>query len=326
MQRLAYPPAPSTGQIDDYHGTKIADPYRTLENADAPSTVKWVDQENALTFSWLSKFPGREKIRTQLTGLWNYEKFTRLYKAGGHYFYLHNSGLQNQSVLYVTDSLDGTARELIDPNTYRKDGTAALSDLSVSWNGELLAYAVAQAGSDWNDWHVREVATGKDLPDLLHWSKDLAIAWAPDDSGFYYTRFPEPPPDKLLTAIALNEKVYFHKLGDPQAAEQTRLRTPGSSGLDSRPQSHGRREDASALDGNLRAGYRPSRVARSGKSFVSRKGSGYGRREAQLLSNRGRGCASLRADQRRCAAWTRDRHGPAPAGTCALEGDCPRAR
>ena len=220
MQRLAYPPAPSTGQIDDYHGTKIADPFRTLENADAPSTVKWVDQENALTFSWLAKFSGREKIRTQLTGLWNYEKFTRLYRAGGHYFYFHNSGLQNQSILYVSDSLDGTPRVLIDPNTYRKDGTAALSDLSVSWKGELMAYAVAQAGSDWNDWHVREVAGGKDLPDLLHWSKDLAIAWAPDDSGFYYTRFPEPPPDKVLTAIALNEKVYFHKLGDPQATDK----------------------------------------------------------------------------------------------------------
>jgi prolyl oligopeptidase len=220
MQRLAYPPAPTTNQVDDYHGTKIADPYRTLENADAPATQKWVEQENALTFAWLAKFPGREKIRTQLTGLWNYEKFTRMFRAGGHYFYLHNSGLQNQSVLYVTDSLDGTPRELLDPNTYRKDGTAALSDLSVSWNGNLMAYAVAQAGSDWNDWHVREVATGRDLPDLLHWSKDLSAAWAPDDNGFYYTRFPEPPPDKLLTAIALNEKVYFHKLGDPQQADK----------------------------------------------------------------------------------------------------------
>jgi prolyl oligopeptidase len=220
IERPTYPPAPSTSQVDDYHGTKIADPYRTLENADAPSTAKWVERENALTFSWLAKFPGREKIRTQLTGLWNYEKFTRLYKAGDHYFYLHNTGLQNQPVLFVMDSLTAPPRELIDPNTYRKDGTAALSDQSVSWNGNLMAYAVAQAGSDWNEWHVRDVATGKDLPDLVRWSKDGTAAWAPDDSGFYYTRFPEPPPDKLLTAIALNEKVWFHKLGDPQQADK----------------------------------------------------------------------------------------------------------
>src|SRR5580658_8387781 len=161
-QRLPYPQAPTTGQIDDYHGTKIADPYRTLENADAPSTLKWVEQENALTFSWLAKVPGREKIRTQLTNLWNYEKFPSLFKAGGRYFYLHNSGLQNQWVLYVMDSLNGQPRELIDPNTYRKDGTAALSGESVSWNGKSMAYAVAQAGSDWKEWRVRDVDTGKD--------------------------------------------------------------------------------------------------------------------------------------------------------------------
>src|ERR1700726_462423 len=124
-QRLSYPPAPRTDQIDDYHGTKIADPYRTLENADAPASLKWVKQENELTFEWLAKAPGREKIRTQLSGLWNFEKFPELYKAGGHYFYLHNSGLQNQSVLYFMDSLTGPPRELLDPNTYRKDGTAA---------------------------------------------------------------------------------------------------------------------------------------------------------------------------------------------------------
>src|SRR5580658_11282074 len=132
-QRLPYPQAPTSGQIDDYHGTKIADPYRTLENADAPSTRKWIEEENALTFSWLAKLPGREKIRTQLTGLWNYEKFTKFYKAGGNYFYLHNSGLQNQAVLEVMDSLKGTPREFIDPNTYLKDGTAALNGQSVSW-------------------------------------------------------------------------------------------------------------------------------------------------------------------------------------------------
>jgi prolyl oligopeptidase len=218
--RLPYPTPPATSQTDDYHGAKIEDPYRTLEDADAPATRKWVEQENELTASLLAKSPDREKIRTRLTELWNYEKFSSLYKAGGHYFYFHNSGLQNQAVLYVMNSLDAQPRELIDPNTYRKDGTAALNGESVSWNGKLMAYAVAQAGSDWNEWRVRDVATGKDLPDLVRWSKLGAPAWAPDDKGFYYTRFPEPAPDKLLTAISLNEKMYFHKLGDPQQADK----------------------------------------------------------------------------------------------------------
>ncbi|HVW86595.1 MAG TPA: prolyl oligopeptidase family serine peptidase [Bryobacteraceae bacterium] len=218
--RLHYPPAPKVDQVDDYHGVRIADPYRSLENADAPSTRNWVEQENELTFSWLAKVPEREAIRQQLTKIWNYEKFSNLYKAGSHYFYFHNSGLQNQSVLFAMDALNGAPRELIDPNTYRKDGTAALNGESVSWDGKLLAYAVAQAGSDWNEWRVRDVATGKDLPDVIRWSKDGGPSWAADNQGFYYSRFPEPAPDKLLTVAALNQKIYFHKLGDPQSADK----------------------------------------------------------------------------------------------------------
>jgi prolyl oligopeptidase len=218
--KLNYPVAPKGDQVDDYPGAKIADPYRGLENADAASTEKWVAQENELTFSYLGKLPGREAIKKQLTELWNYEKFGAFSKAGNHYFYFHNSGLQNQSVLYVMDSLKGPARELLDPNTYRKDGTAALAGESVSWNGKLFAYAVAQAGSDWREWRVRDVATGKDSSDLIQWTKAGSVAWTADDRAFYYTRFAEPPPEKLLTVAALDEKIYFHKLGDPQSADQ----------------------------------------------------------------------------------------------------------
>ncbi|HUA21218.1 MAG TPA: prolyl oligopeptidase family serine peptidase [Bryobacteraceae bacterium] len=221
-----YPLAPKGNQVDDYHGVKIADPYRQLEDADSPATEKWVKEENELTFSYLHKLPGRDAIQKQLTELWNYEKFSDLHKAGGHYFYRHNTGLQNQSVVFVEDSLTGPARELIDPNTYRKDGTAALNGESISWNGKLYAYGVAQAGSDWTDWHVREVATGKDLPDLLHWTKSTTPEWTADDRGFYYSRFPEPSPDKILTAAALNQKIYFHKLGDPQSADQLMYERP----------------------------------------------------------------------------------------------------
>jgi prolyl oligopeptidase len=218
--KLDYPVPPKSDHVDDYHGVKIADPYRGLENADAPSTEKFVGQENALTFGYLAKLPGRESIQKQLTGLWNYEKFGGFQKAGNHYFYFHNSGLQNQSVLYVADSLTGPARVLLDPNTYRKDGTAALSGESISWNGKLFAYAVAQAGSDWSEWRVREVDTGKDLSDLIQWTKSGAVSWTADDRGFYYARYPEPPPEKLLTVAALDEKIYFHKLCDPQSADK----------------------------------------------------------------------------------------------------------
>jgi prolyl oligopeptidase len=218
--KLNYPVAPQGNQVDDYHGVKIADPYRGLENADAPATEKFVQEENELTFGYLAKLPGREAIKKQLTELWNYEKFSNFHKAGNHYFYFHNSGLQNQSVVYVTDSLNGPARVLLDPNTYRKDGTAALAGESASWNGKLWAYAVAQAGSDWAEWRVRVVDTGKDLSDLIQWTKGSLISWAADDRGFYYSRYAEPPAEKLLTVAALDEKVYFHKLGDPQSSDK----------------------------------------------------------------------------------------------------------
>jgi prolyl oligopeptidase len=220
MPKLNYPAPPKSDQVDDYHGVKIADPYRTLENADAPSTQRFVEQENALTFSWLAKQPGRDAIKKQLTALWDYERYGEMYKAGSRYFYSRNSGLQNQAVIYVTDSLNGTGRTLLDPNTYRKDGTAAINGESVSWNGKLYGYAIAQAGSDWNEWRVRDVATDNDLPDLIRWSKGSSVSWAPDDRGFYYSRFLEPPADKLLTVASLNEKIYFHALGTQQSADK----------------------------------------------------------------------------------------------------------
>jgi prolyl oligopeptidase len=218
--KLNYPVPPRSNQVDDYHGVKIADPYRSLENADAPSTQKFVQEENELTFGYLAKLPGREAIKKHLTELWNYEKFANFRKRGERYFYSRNSGLQNQAVVYVADSLTDQGRVLLDPNTFRKDGTAALDGESTSWDGKLWAYAVAQAGSDWAEWRVRDVATGKDLPDLIQWTKGSVISWAADDRGFYYSRYPEPPPAKLLTVAALDEKVYFHKLGDPQAADK----------------------------------------------------------------------------------------------------------
>ncbi len=220
MPKSSYPLAPKTDQTDDYHGTKIADPYRTLESADNPATQKWVEEENQLTAAYLAKIPGRDAIKQQLTGLWDYEKFSGFIKAGGNYFYFHNTGLQNQPVVFTQTSLKAAPRELLDPNTYRKDGTAALSGRSVSWNGKLFGYSIAQAGSDWSEWHIRNVATGKDLPDVIRWTKGGDISWTADNEGFYYSRYPEPPPEKLLTVANADQKVYFHKLGNPQSADK----------------------------------------------------------------------------------------------------------
>jgi prolyl oligopeptidase len=215
---IHYPEAPKSTQTDIYHGVVIADPYRGLEDADSAATQAWVEKENELTRSILDRVPGQEEIKKDLTALWDFEKYTAPFHVRTRYFYTHNTGLQNQSVVFTLDRLGGTPKELIDPNTYRADGTAALSGFQVSWDGNLAAYGIAQAGSDWVEWHVREVASRKDLPDVIHWSKG-GLSWAPDDKGFYYSRFPEPSEKELLTVASLNQKVYFHKLGDPQSAD-----------------------------------------------------------------------------------------------------------
>jgi prolyl oligopeptidase len=217
---LHYPPGPKSDHVDDYNGVKIADPYRGLEDADSPSTQKWVEEENKLTFGYLAKLSGRDKIKEQLTQLWDYERYGPFSKAGPNYFYSHNSGLQNQPVVFVTRSVKEPGKVLLDPNTYRKDGTAAQAGATESWGGKLYAYSIAQAGSDWQEWHVRDVDSGKDHGDVIGWSKSGGVAWNGDDSGFYYSRFPEPPPEKLLTVAALNSKIYFHRLGDSQAADK----------------------------------------------------------------------------------------------------------
>ena len=227
--RPQYPTAPVTNQVDTLHGVQVADPYRTLENADAPTTQKFVEEQSALALGWLAKVPGREAVRADLTKLWNYERYSGLSKVGGHYFQRYNSGLQNQAVLQVMDKIDGTPRVLLDPNTYRQDGTAALNSVVVNWSGKLMAYAVAQAGSDWEEWRVRDIATGKDHNDLILWGKVGGVAWAPDDSGFYYSRFPEPPKDQVLTVAATDHKVYFHKLGTPQSADKLIYELPGKA-------------------------------------------------------------------------------------------------
>jgi prolyl oligopeptidase len=215
--RLTYPATRRSDQADDYHGTTIADPYRWLEDPDSPETRAWIAAQNDVTFAWLGQVSSREPIRQRLTQLWNYERYGLPHKRGGRYFYTKNDGLQNQSAVYVIDRLGGSPRLLIDPNTLSADGTIALANWFVSDDGKHLAFGLAAAGSDWQEWHVLDVATGRPLADHLKWVKFSRVSWTPDGRGFYYSRYDEPPPGEKYTGANYFQKLYHHRLGDPQS-------------------------------------------------------------------------------------------------------------
>jgi len=213
---LTYPAAHRGDVVDTYHGVKIADPYRWLEEPDAKPTRNWIDAQNKLTFGFLKKLPQRTAIKNRLTELWNYERFGMPLRRGGQYFFSRNDGLQNQSVLYTADSLDGEPRVLLDPNKLSKDGTVSLSRYRPSEDGRLLAYGLAQSGSDWQTWRIRDVVSGKDLADELKWIKFSGAAWTPDGKGLYYSRYAEPKNEEEFTGTNYFQKLYYHRLGDPQ--------------------------------------------------------------------------------------------------------------
>jgi prolyl oligopeptidase len=213
---LTYPQAKKVDQVDDYFGTKIADPYRWLENPDAPDTRAWIEAENKLTFGFLEKIPERARILKRLTAVWNYERFGAPSREGVWYIFSRNDGLQNQAVLYKTRSLSAAPEVLIDPNTLSADGTVALGGASFSDDGRRMAYAIAVAGSDWLEWRVRDVATSDDLPDVIKWSKFSDATWLKDGSGFYYARYDAPKEGAALQAVNKNQKVFFHAIGTPQ--------------------------------------------------------------------------------------------------------------
>jgi len=213
---LRYPPARRSEQVDLYHGTEIADPYRWLEDVDAPETRAWIEAESALTESVLAAIPERDAIRLRLTEIWDYERFGVPGRVGERYVVLKNSGLQNQSVVYIADRLDGPARVLLDPNTFSADGTVALGGLAFSDDGRLAAYATTASGSDWLTWRVRDVETGADLPDELRWSKFSTASWLPDGSGFYYCRYAAPGEATQFKDENYFHQVYFHRIGTAQ--------------------------------------------------------------------------------------------------------------
>ncbi|MEX0641591.1 MAG: DUF885 family protein, partial [Pirellulales bacterium] len=223
--KLAYPPTRKIEQVDEYHGQKIADPYRWLEDDNASDTRAWVEAQNKITFAHLESIPERAKLRERLTKLWNYEKFGTPTSRGGRYFYERNTGLQNQNVLYVADSLEAEPRVLLDPNTLSKDGTVALSGTELSDDGKLLAYGISTAGSDWKEWKVRDTGSGdtgmgQDLPDHIKWAKFSDASWTKDGKGFYYSRYDEPTEATKLTGTNYFQKLYYHRLGTPQSEDK----------------------------------------------------------------------------------------------------------
>ncbi len=216
---VVYPESKKVGVVDDYHGVKVPDPYRWMEDLDSAEVKAWVEAQNRVTFAYLESIPSRTAIRKRITELYDFERFDAPSVNGGRYFFTHNSGLQNQSVLYVADSLDGEPRVLLDPNTLSADGTVALAGADVTDDGKLLAYAIARSGSDWNELYVRSVDTGKDLPDHIKWVKFSGISWTHDGGGFFYSRYDEPKDAKLETSNYY-QKLYYHRLGRPQSEDR----------------------------------------------------------------------------------------------------------
>jgi prolyl oligopeptidase len=215
-KRLTYPDTRKGPVVDDYFGTKVPDPYRWLEDDNSADTKAWVEAQNKVTFPYLEAIPERAAIHKRLTDLWNYERFGTPSREGSWYVFTRNSGLQNQPVLYRAKAIDATPDVLIDPNALDKGGTVAIAGQGYSDDGKHLAYALSSSGSDWMEWHVREVATGKELPDLVKWSKFSGAAWLKDGSGFFYSRYDEPKAGTALTGVNQNQKLIFHRLGTRQ--------------------------------------------------------------------------------------------------------------
>lgn len=216
---LIYPDTKRVAQSDNYHGLEVKDPYRWLEDPDSDATKQWVQAQNEVTNGYLATIPARDRLKQRLTQLWDYEKYGIPFRRGDRYFYFKNDGLQNQSVLYTLKSLDEEGAVLLDPNTLSADGTVALAGLSISDDGQWLAYGLSTAGSDWVEYRVREISTGKDTADHLQWIKFSGASWTKDHQGFYYSRYDEPNEQTKLEDVNYYQKLYYHRLGTDQAED-----------------------------------------------------------------------------------------------------------
>lgn len=216
---LNYPVSATTNVIDSYHGTPVADPYRWLEEENSPGTRAWIEAQNAVTFAYLERLPEREPLRQRLTELFVYDRYGVPTREGAHYFFTRIQGLQNQSVLYSARSLTAEPEVLLDPNSLSADGTVALKSYTPNDGGTRVAYALSAAGSDWEEWRVKDVATGQDTGDVLNWVKFSSCAWTTDGAGFFYSRYDAPPEGQSLSQVNEFQKLYFHRIGTPQSED-----------------------------------------------------------------------------------------------------------
>ena len=218
---LKYPESPRTDKVDIIHGIRVPDPYRWLEDIDSQQTQDWMEAENQVTFEYLRQIPAREKIRQRISELWNYERYEVLpFKRGGRYFLSRNDGLQNQDVHYWMESLEDEPKVLLDPNKLSEDGTVALTNLAVSEDGMLVAYGLSASGSDWTEWQIREVDTGRDMTDHLKWVKLSDASWTHDGDGFFYSRFDAPEEGAAYKGANYYHKLYDHRIGTPQSQDE----------------------------------------------------------------------------------------------------------
>ena len=212
--RLSYPETKKVDQVDDYFGTKVADPYRWLEDDNAEEVKQWVQAQNAVTFGYLDTVPFRPKIKDRLTEIFNYPRYSSPFRAGEYYFFTKNDGLQNQSVYYIQKGLDGTPEVFLDPNLLSPDGTVRIGLVGVSTDDRYVALSRGEAGSDWTELRVMEIATKQELPDRILWVKFSGAAWKGD--GFYYSGYDKPAAGEELKGKNEYQKIFYHKLGDPQ--------------------------------------------------------------------------------------------------------------
>ena len=217
--QLQYPETKKGDVVDDYHGTKVSDPYRWLEDDNSEETKAWVKEENKITFDYLSKIPYRDKIKKRIEEMWNYPKYGAPFRKGDYYYFTKNDGLQNQSVWYKQKGLAGKTEVFIDPNKLSEDGTVSLGGINFSLNGKYMAYTLQKSGSDWQEGYVMDVATKKQLGDKLDWLKFTGFSWKGDD-GFYYSRYPAPEEGNALKGKNVNQQVYYHKIGTSQSADK----------------------------------------------------------------------------------------------------------
>lgn len=215
-----YPTAARGDQADTYHGITVPDPYRWLEDIDGPQTRRWIEAQNALTFGYLEDIEVRERLRQMLKARWDFARWGVPQREGPRYLVTRNDGLQDQSVLYTLDTLAGTPKVLLDPNRLSSDGTVALAGREVSPDGRRMAYGVSAAGSDWQTWRVRDVATAQDTTDLVEWIKFSGVAWSADNKGFYYSRYEAPTKGAELEAVNEGQKLYYHRVGTAQSEDR----------------------------------------------------------------------------------------------------------